>query len=64
MPWEVSWRSKGKVIYSQVPVLPQPFLSDFGQVNSLNTMSFPKSHEDNINLHALKLLGKLAHEYL
>lgn len=44
----------GKVIYSQVPVLPQPFLSHFGQVNSLDTMSFPKNRKDN-NFHALKL---------
>lgn len=54
----------GKEIYSQVPVLPQPFLSNFGQANSLDNMSFPKNYEDNINFHALKLRGKLAHEYL
>lgn len=48
----------GKVIYSQFPVLPQPFLSDFGQVNSLDTMNFLNNYEDNINVHALKLWGK------
>jgi len=42
----------GKVIYSLFPVLPQAFLSDFDQVDSFDTMSFPKNREDNSNFHA------------
>lgn len=48
----------GEEIYCQVPVLSQPFLSDLAQVNSLETMSFPKNHEDNFNFHILKPWGK------